>query len=62
MTCDPECDGPMLRAENERLWTEIRLLTQIIQLEFARRLTNRSEQMRKVHEIINSLRDGFHKR
>jgi hypothetical protein len=49
-----------LRAENEHLRTQIRLLTQIIELEFARRLP-RSEQVRKVHEIINSLRHGFHK-
>lgn len=51
-----------LRAENEHLRTQVGLLTKILELEFARRLSNRSEQMRKVHEIINSLRLGFHRR
>jgi hypothetical protein len=69
--CEPECDNEILsatrqmnielRAENDRLRTEVRLLTQILQLEFARRLP-KVERMRKVHEIISSLRFGFHKR
>jgi hypothetical protein len=60
MTCDPECE--MLRAENERLRTEVGLLTQILQLEFARQMPDRRKQIRKVHEIINSLQHGFHKK
>jgi Centrosome localisation domain of PPC89 len=51
-----------LRADNEHLRTQIRLLTKILQLEFLRRSPNRSEKMRKVHEIINSVQFGFHRR
>jgi hypothetical protein len=54
-------DRNQLRTENARLKTEVELLTKIIELEFARRLP-RSEQMRKVHEIINSIRFGFESR
>jgi len=51
-----------LQEEVRCLRTQNDLLTKIIQLEFARRLPSRGEQMRKVHEIINSVRFGFHDR
>jgi hypothetical protein len=51
-----------LQDEVRYLRTQNDLLTKILQLEFARRLPRRSEQMRTVHEIINSLQFGFHKK
>jgi hypothetical protein len=51
-----------LQEEVRNLRSQIDLLTKILQLEFARRLPTRAEKMRAVHDIINSIRFGFHRR